>query len=108
MLSRYGHWKTIYGRYRRWKREGLFDRILERFQLQFDNEDRIDWSQLDINGSNSRVDHAAACARKKGANRRAKQPRSRVKSRGLGYEASCGNRWQGAVAGGDVDSRLVS
>ena len=30
MPARYGKWKTVYGRYRRWTREGLIDRILER------------------------------------------------------------------------------
>lgn len=66
MPARYGHWKTVYGRYRRWTREGLFDRILERLQLQLDELGRIDWSQFDIDGSNIRADHGAAGARKKG------------------------------------------
>lgn len=56
----------MYGRYRRWTREGLFDRVLERLQLQLDDLGRIDWSQFDIDGSNIRADHAAAGARKKG------------------------------------------
>ena len=66
MPARYGRWKTVYGRYRRWTREGLFDRIFERLQLQLDELGRIDWSQFDIEGSNIRADHAAAGACKKG------------------------------------------
>ena len=66
MPARYGKWKTVYGRYRRWTREGLIDRILARLQLQLDGLGRIDWSQFDIDGTNIRADHAAAGARKKG------------------------------------------
>lgn len=66
MPARYGRWKTVYGRYRRWTREGLFDHILERLQLQLDELGRIDWSQFDIDGSSIRADHAATGARKKG------------------------------------------
>ncbi len=65
MPTRYGRWKTVYGRYRRWTREDLFDRILECLQLQLDGLGRIDWSQFDIDGSNIRADHAAAGAPKK-------------------------------------------
>ena len=66
MPGRYGKWKAVYGRDRRWTREGMFDRILERLQLQLDELGRIDGSQFDIDGTNIRADHAAAGARKKG------------------------------------------
>jgi transposase len=63
--ERYGHWKTVYGRYRRWTREGLFDRILRRLHLELDEEGRIDWSQFNVDGSNIRADRSAAGGRKK-------------------------------------------
>ena len=69
--ERYGAWTTIYGRYRRWTSEGLFDRILHRLHLQLDDEGRIDWSQFNVDGSNIRADRSAAGARKK----RAKNPK---------------------------------
>lgn len=65
MPERYGHWKTVYGRYRRWTREGLFDRILKALHLELDELGRIDWSQFDIDGTNIRAGHAAAGALKK-------------------------------------------
>ena len=40
--GRYGPWKTVYGRFRRWTGEGLFDRILHALQLRLDEEGRID------------------------------------------------------------------
>lgn len=63
--ERYGHWKTVYGRHRRWTREGLFDRILQRLHLELDEEGRIDWSQFNVDGSNIRADRSAAGGRKK-------------------------------------------
>lgn len=65
--ERYGHWKTIYGRYRRWTREGLFDRILKRLHLQLDEEGRVDWSQFNVDGTSIRADRSAAGGRKKGS-----------------------------------------
>lgn len=78
MPERYGHWKTVYGRYRRWTREGLFDRILDTLHLQLDELGRIDWSQFDLDGTSIRADHAAAGASKKGPRRRARRPRPRT------------------------------
>lgn len=67
MPARYGKWKSIYDRYRRWTRQGLFDRILRRLHVQLDKEGRIDWSVFDVDGSNIRADRSAAGAGKKGA-----------------------------------------
>jgi len=66
MPARYGRWKSVYDRYRRWTREGLFDRILRRLHVQLDDEGRIDWSVFDVDGSNIRADRSAAGAGKKG------------------------------------------
>ena len=65
--ERYGQWQSIYDRYRRWTREGLFDRILHRLHVQLDAEGRIDWSVFDVDGTSIRADRSAAGARKKGA-----------------------------------------
>jgi transposase len=62
MPSRYGKWETVYGRYRRWTREGLFDRILERLHVSLDEEGRIDWSVFDVDGSSVRAHRVAAGA----------------------------------------------
>ena len=67
MPERYGKWQSVYDRYRRWTREGLFDRILRRLHVQLDDEGRIDWSVFDVDGSNIRADRSAAGAGKKGA-----------------------------------------
>ena len=65
--ERYGKWQSVYDRYRRWTREGLFDRILHRLHLELEADGRIDWSVFDVDGSNIRADRSAAGAGKKGA-----------------------------------------
>jgi len=64
MPERYGKWETVYGRYRRWTREGLFDRILERLHISLDDDGRIDWSVFDVDGSSVRAHRSAAGASK--------------------------------------------
>lgn len=62
MPERYGKWQTVYGRYRRWVREGLFDRMLERLHVSLDEYGRIDWSVFDVDGSNVRAHRSVAGA----------------------------------------------
>lgn len=64
MPERYGHWETVYGRYRRWTREGLFDKLLNALHVRLDDDGRIDWSVFDVDGSNIRAHRSAAGARK--------------------------------------------
>ena len=63
--ERYGKWPSVYHRYRRWTREGLFEQILDTLKLQLDHQGRIDWSQFNIDGTNVRAERSAAGARKK-------------------------------------------
>ncbi len=42
--DRYGNWKTVYERYRRWAADGTFDTILTQVQVHDDSIGRIDWS----------------------------------------------------------------
>ncbi len=64
--ERYGKWQSVYDRYRRWTRDGLFDRILHRLHLELDDDGRIDWSVFNVDGSSIRADRSAAGAGKKG------------------------------------------
>jgi transposase len=65
MPERYGQWETVYGRYRRWTREGLFGRILGALHVGLDEHGRIDWSVFDVDGSSIRAHRSAAGASKK-------------------------------------------
>jgi len=65
MPERYGRWETVYGRYRRWTREGLFGRVLGALHVSLDQDGRIDWSVFDVDGSSIRAHRSAAGASKK-------------------------------------------
>jgi len=67
--ERYGPWQTIYDRFQRWRRGGLFDQILQRLQVRLDAEAQIDWDLWCVDGSSIRASRAAAGAGKKGARR---------------------------------------
>lgn len=65
--ERYGPWQTVYWRYRRWSRNGLWDRILTALQRDLDTSGHIEWSLWCIDGSNVRAHKAASGAGKKSA-----------------------------------------
>ena len=73
MPERYGKWQTVYDRYRRWTREGLFDRILQRLHLELDDDGRIDWDVFDVDGSNIRAHQSAAGAAESPSKKGAKE-----------------------------------
>lgn len=64
--ERYGCWKTVYERFRRWRDDGFFDRLLERLQARLDEKGLIDWDLWCVDGSIVRAHRCAAGAREKG------------------------------------------
>ena len=65
--ERYGKWQTVYSRFRRWEEIGLFDRILDRLQIELDEHGLIDYATWMIDSTSIRASRAAAGApRKKG------------------------------------------
>jgi len=65
--ERYGPWKSVYGRFNRWSRDGTFDKIIEALQGELDRAGKIDRDLWCVDGSSVRATRAAAGARKKGA-----------------------------------------
>src|ERR1700732_1562734 len=63
--ERFGPWQTVYDRFRRWTRQGFWERLLERLQVQRPAHGRIDWDLFFIDGSVVRAHKAAAGAKKK-------------------------------------------
>lgn len=63
--ERYGNWKTVYERYRRWAADGTFDAILTHVQVHDDSVGRIDWT-VSVDSTIVRAHQHAAGAHKKG------------------------------------------
>lgn len=62
--ERYGPWQTVYDRFRRWQKDGTFQRILNCLHLRMDELGRIDWDTWCVDGSNIRAARSAAGAKK--------------------------------------------
>jgi transposase len=86
--ERYGPWKTVYDRFRRWAQSGLFDRLLAQLQARLEREARLDWELWCIDGTSVRAHKAAAGAGKKPAPRRAGGPRARAQPRRVREQAA--------------------
>jgi transposase len=65
--ERYGPWKTVYHYFNRWRKEGVFDRILEALQIRLDAKGYVDWDLWCVDGSSIRASRAAAGVSKKAA-----------------------------------------
>ena len=63
--DRFGSWKTVYHYFNAWRKEGIFDKILQALQVRLDAQGRIDWDLWCIDGSSIRASRAAAGAPKK-------------------------------------------
>ncbi len=58
--SRFGKWKTVHDRHRRWSADGRWEKILRAVQADADAEGRIDWSMVSVDSTTCRAhEHAA-------------------------------------------------
>lgn len=60
--ERYGNWKTVYDRFRRYRREGFFGKILNRLQLELNEEGLIDYCLWEIDSTTLRAHKSASRA----------------------------------------------
>jgi len=63
--ERYGPWSTVYDRFRRWKNDGTWSRLLDALEAQARKMDRIDFEFGAIDGSVVRAHKSAAGAKKR-------------------------------------------
>lgn len=63
--AEYAPWPTIYGLFRRWQRDGTWERILSALQAAGDAQGRIAWT-VSVDSTTSRAHQHAAGARKNG------------------------------------------
>lgn len=71
MPERYGPWARVYDLFRRWQRDGTWQRIFAELQARAGAVDLITWD-LDIDSTVCRAHQHAAGAREKGACRRSR------------------------------------
>jgi transposase len=64
--ERYGNWKTVYSRFRRWQEAGIWDQILTELQRDGAHDDQIDGVVTMIDSTSIRAHQHAAGARKRG------------------------------------------
>ncbi len=62
--ERYGSWKTVYERHRRWSADGTGNRLLQAVQADADLAGRIDWGMVGVDSTSCRAHQHAAGARK--------------------------------------------
>ncbi|WEP00236.1 IS5 family transposase [Streptomyces sp. FXJ1.172] len=63
--ARFGKWKTVYERHRRWSADGTWDKIFAAVLAEADAQGRIDWSMVSVDSTTCRAHQHAAGARKK-------------------------------------------
>jgi transposase len=61
--ERYGPWQTVYTRFWRWSRRGVFDRLFATIQRQADAAGEIDWELHFVDGTVIRAHQHAAGAK---------------------------------------------
>ncbi len=78
--ERYGPWPTVYTRFRRWTRAGVWDRIFAAVQRQADAAGQLDWAIHFLDGTIVRA-HQHAAGAKGGTQRRKRSAAARAASR---------------------------
>jgi transposase len=64
--ERYGKWRTVYSRFRRWREAGVWERALAAVQQDADQQGELEWAVHFVDGSIVRA-HQHAAGAKKGA-----------------------------------------
>jgi transposase len=63
--SRFGPYQTVHAYFARWRRDGVFAKVIEALQVDLDKKGLIDWNLWCVDGSNVRASKSAAGAEKK-------------------------------------------
>ena len=72
--ERFGSWRTVYSRFRRWQRQGVWERVLAALQAEGDAAGDLDWALHFLDGTTVRAHQHAAGAKKGAATRRSGAP----------------------------------
>ena len=86
--ERYGPWSTVYSRFWRWQRAGVWERLFAAVQRRADAAGQLDWAVHFVDGTVIRA-HQHAAGAKGGTRRRKRWAAARAASR---PRSTCGPR----------------
>lgn len=72
--ERFGSWRTVYSRFRRWQQAGVWERALTSLQAEADAAGDLDWALHFLDGTSVRAHQHAAGAKKGAASRPSAAP----------------------------------
>jgi len=90
--ERYGPWRTVYSRFRRWQRAGVWDRVLAALQAEADARGDLDWALHFLDGTTVRAHQSAAGAKKGAATRRSAAPAAASRPRSTSGRSGAASR----------------
>jgi transposase len=107
----FGPWETVYSRFNGWRKNGLWDRVLDHLQARAEATGQINWEMFCIDSSVVRAHKAAAGAGEKiypAKPRRAGRPRPGPVAGRLRHQGAPGLRRRRARPGGGGDGRAAA
>ena len=90
--ERYGPWRTVYSRFRRWQRAGVWERVLAALQAETDAHGDLDWSLHFLDGTTVRAHQHAAGAKKGGASKPSAAPAAASRRKSTSAPSGGGSR----------------
>ena len=102
--ERFGPWQTVYERFRRWRDDGTWGRLLAALHASADRAGLIDWSLFCVDSTTVRASRSAAGGKNR-AGGRAGRPRPRPQPGRLLDQVAPGRRGRRVAAGGTRDRR---
>lgn len=93
--ERYGPWRTVYSRFRRWQQAGIWDRMLAALQAAGDATGSLDWDLHFVDGSTVRAHQHAAGAKKGAASKRSAVVAAASRRRSISVRRVGANRSRG-------------
>lgn len=90
--ERFGSWRTVYSRFRRWQQAGVWERALTALQAEADAVGELDWALHVLDGAAVRAHQHAAGAKKGAARRRSAAPGAASRPKSTCAPSGAGSR----------------
>src|SRR5215216_6634234 len=84
--ERFGPWQTVYDHFSKWRKGGVFARVIEALQVRLDKDGHIDWDLWSVDGAHVRA--AAGADKKVASGTRTSPPTTRWAAAEAGLDPS--------------------